>query len=75
MAVDFFLVIWYWRLLGKVTFSSSVMSSTCCPKKSYFLAVGKTLLPAKGKSNFWEGEAAKHFCIAIKVGIKAVFLF
>lgn len=44
------------------------MSSTCCPKKSYFLA-------AKGKSNFWEGEAAKHFCVAIKVGIKAVFLF
>lgn len=30
------------------------MSSTCCPKKSYFLA-------AKGKSNFLEGEAAKHF--------------
>lgn len=44
------------------------MSSTCCPKKSYFLA-------AKGKSNFWEGVAAKHFCVAIKVGIKAVFLF
>ncbi|MCX2664785.1 hypothetical protein OQ627_25905 [Klebsiella pneumoniae] len=36
------------------------------PKKSNFLA-------AKGKSNFWEGEAAEHFCVAIKAGIKAVF--
>jgi len=36
VVIDFLLVILYGPLAGKVTFCSSVMSSTCYPKKSYF---------------------------------------
>lgn len=45
------------------------------PKEKLLFWQLENSLLTKEKSNFWEGEAAKHFYVAIKAGVKVMFLF